>query len=357
MTLLIDATTAEHATGIGVVIRGVLSEAPGLQPVGTIIATGPRMTVPRGLTARTVRMAGTRPGRLLYQRALLPLDALPLVGKPGVDRILALDSYAPVITLGRRVEYAALVHDVLPLTHPAYWSLSQRFAKTVAFNSLRRARATAFTSTDHTAAEIERLLGLDARVIRFGCGQLADAEADAARVAPLPERRSYLLYVGAIEARKGTLSLIDIFEAVAGPADLDLVLVGTGRDSYSKMVAARIAASPSRGRIRLIERASREEAIDLLRHATALVFPTLAEGFGLPIIEALALGTPVVASRIDSIRSWAGRAIRYADPNDVREWTMGIHDTLDADETSRRAGQELAADYRWRSCTEGLLSF
>ena len=160
-----------------------------------------------------VALAQTRPGRLLYQRLLLPLEISRLGGAlDRVDRVLLLDAYVPLIRPQRDVRYAALVHDVLPLTHPHFWPPAKRLVKRLAFASLRRSGATLFTSSEHNAREIERLLGAEARVVRFGCGQLSDAEADEARVAPLPAREPYLVYVGAVEPRKDVLSLLDAFD-------------------------------------------------------------------------------------------------------------------------------------------------
>jgi glycosyltransferase involved in cell wall biosynthesis len=359
MALLVDATTAEHATGIGTVIRALLAELPEVAGPSTMVSAGPTLEANDRLQVRRVQIARTRVGRLLYQRLLLPFDASPLGGGQQVDRILTLDSYAPVFTGPSHLRYGALVHDVLPLTDPEFWSRSQRITKRLAFASIRRAGAATFTSTEYTAGEIKRVLGIAPRVVRFGCGQLSDAEADAAHAEQLAEREPYLLYVGAIEPRKGTLSLIGIFDSVVarGDNDLQLVIVGGGPTPYVRQVEARIAASPNRARIRVVKRASRRETVALVRSATALVFPTLAEGFGLPVLEALALGTPVVASRIEPITSWAGAAVLYSPPTDIRGWVDRIEEASGFDDGRRRSGQDLAAGYRWRSCASQLVSF
>lgn len=359
LALLIDATTAEHTRGIRTVILGILGELPHVARGDTIVAVGPNLPSVEGLPLRRVALAETRPGRLLYQRLLLPLDASRL-GARGrrVDRVLLLDSYAPLVRMPRHLRYAALVHDVLPLTHPHFWPLAKRLVKQSAFSSLRRARATVFTSTEYNAWEIERLLGLTARVTRFGCGQLTDSEADAARISPLPEPEPYLLYLGALEPRKNVLSLIEMFDLVPSLGrDFSLRLVGAGDPVYRAAIEARIAASPNRDRIEIVPTAGRDVALRLLRHATALILPTLAEGFALPVLEALALGTPVVASDIDPIRSWAGDAVLYARPSHPGEWLEPIAAAAATDEAHRRSGQALAAAYRWRPCAEEMLTF
>jgi glycosyltransferase involved in cell wall biosynthesis len=360
MTLLVDATTAQHARGIRTVTIGILNELPHLAPHDTIVAAGPDLRHVDSLRLRRVGLARHRPGRLLYQRLLLPLDIARLSNShERVDRVLLLDSYVPMVRPQRDVRYASLVHDVLPLTHPHFWPVAKRLVKRSAFRSLRSARATLFTSTEYNAREIQRLIGADARVVRFGCGQLRDDEADNACTSPLPEREPYLLHVGALEPRKDVLSLLSAFER-AGPLlgdNLSLTLVGKGSRAYTAMLEERLARSACRERVRIVRRASRETTLRLLARASALVFPSLAEGFGLPILEALALGTPVVASDIPEIRSWAEDSVLYAPPGHPEGWAESIGAAIDSGEAKRRAGQAFARDYRWRTCTNEMLSF
>ncbi len=179
--LLVDATTAEHARGIRTVILGVLGALFETTTEGVRVAAGPGLELlPQPAAVRRVALARSRPGRLLYQRVLLPLDAQRM-RRHGelVDRVLLLDSYAPVMRPSPEIRYAAYVHDALPLSHPEYWPLSKRLVKRAAFSSLRRG-VTLFTSSEFNVREIERLLGVEARTVEFGCGQLTDVEADAA---------------------------------------------------------------------------------------------------------------------------------------------------------------------------------
>jgi glycosyltransferase involved in cell wall biosynthesis len=359
VTLLLDATTAQHARGIGTVIRGILGELPRVAPAGTIVVVGPDVRAPAGIGSRTIPLAGGRVGRLLYQRVLLPFDASRQRGEEPVDRVLLLDAYAPVWRPQSRVRYASLVHDVLPLTHPALWPPAKRLVKRTAFATLRRARPTLFTSTEHNARQIQQLLGLQARVVRFGCGQIHDVEADAALENPLPERHPYLVYVGALEPRKDLLSLIVAFEQSGELLDrqLRLTIVGNGEEGYVRTLRERVARSPSRERIELMQHADRDTTLGLISGAAALVFPSLAEGFGLPILEALALGTPAVASDIPEISSWAGDSILYVPPGQPTNWVAPIEAAVNTDTARRRAGQTFARNYRWLKCAEDLLDF
>jgi len=359
--LLIDATTAEHARGIGVAITGILGALGEAQPDGIIVAHGRGAIPPPGLHSHPLSLVSSRPGRLAYQRLLLPLDVRRLDGPGGrrVDRVLLLDAYAPLIRGSGRVRYGALVHDTLPLSHPEYWPFAKRFVKRTAFSALRRGDTTLFTSTAFNASEIERLLGLKARVARFGCGQLTDAEADAALEAALPARQPYLLYVGAFEPRKGLFVLLDAFERLheSATSELQLLIAGGGDGSYTEALRTRISGSPRADRIRIVTDPDRDTILGLLGEASALVLPTRAEGFGLPLIEAMALGTPAVVSDLPAVRAWAEDAPLYASPTAPEAWAEQILSALTLGDGRRRALQDFARDYRWRLCADELISF
>ena len=358
MPVLIDATTAEHTRGIGTVIEGILGGLPPAATDDTIVAVGPSFEPLPGLRLRNVGIARNRPGRLLYQRLLLPIDIERLrTGQTGIDRVLLLDSYVPMLRPQRQVRYAALVHDLLPITHPQFWPLPKRLVKQTALRSLRSARASLFTSTEYNARQIGVRLGIRARVVQFGCGQLRDEEADLALTSPLAERSPFLVYVGALEPRKDVLLLVEAFEDVERllQRGLGLAIVGDGPTGYRLSLERRIARSAFRERIRIVDRASKETTVRLISQASALVFPSLAEGFGLPILEALALGTPVVARSIHEISSWAQDSITYAATGE--SWAESIAVAVESSNSKRRAGQEFARNYRWRTCAEQLLRF
>jgi glycosyltransferase involved in cell wall biosynthesis len=360
VALLVDATTAQHTRGIGTVIAGIVPELARAEASGTIIAVGPDFPDAGGLAIQRVALARTRMGRLLFQRLLLPLDvALLNVRSRQVNRVLLLDAYLPLFRPQRGVRYAALVHDVLPLTHPNLWPPSKRAVKRAAFSSLRRSNATIFTSTEHNATAIRSLMQREAHVVRFGCGQLTDAEADDALETPLPARGSHLLYVGAFEPRKNVIGLIDVFEGAVAHLDseLSLILIGQGDHDYVRALTERVARSHLRDSIRVVRSAERSTTLHTLRTAAALLFPSVAEGFGLPIVEALALGTPVVASDLPEIRSWAGDAILYAPPARPLDWLEPIAMALSSDSVRRRSGQEVAKSFRWAKGARAMSDF
>jgi glycosyltransferase involved in cell wall biosynthesis len=162
----------------------------------------------------------------------------------------------------------------------------------------------------------------------------------------------------AFEPRKNIGFLLDAFERVSPSLpDHRLVLAGGGAPSFVRTLRRRVERSNVRDRVDLVLSPSRATTIRLLAQANALLLPSLAEGFGLPILEALALGTPVVASDIPEIRSWTGDEVRLAPPTSSAAWVDGITAAVRSSPEQRRAGQTFARRYRWRACTETLLGY
>jgi glycosyltransferase involved in cell wall biosynthesis len=143
----------------------------------------------------------------------------------------------------------------------------------------------------------------------------------------------FLLLVGAVEARKNPLAAADAAEAL----DLPLVSVGPERD-------AELAAELRRRGVDVRGFVPKDELVELYRNAACLVFPTRYEGFGLPVAEAMASGTPVVATPDAAVREVGGDAIVYAQPEGFAD---AIRGALAERERWVRAGLERARLFSW----------
>ena len=151
--------------------------------------------------------------------------------------------------------------------------------------------------------------------------------------------RNYLLFYGALEPKKNVARLIDAY--MLSGADIPLVVTGAagwGNQAETKMLDA--LSAEARGRPRGSRRVYRFEYVSipmlvtLIRGARAVVFPSLYEGFGLPVLEAMQLGTPVVTSRTSSLPEIAGDAALYVNPYDTYQIAQAIK-TISADEGLR----------------------
>lgn len=158
----------------------------------------------------------------------------------------------------------------------------------------------------HTASMVAALLNVEESRLRVVPHGVRFAEA------PEPVQRGRIvLHVGAVQRRKNLVRLVEAFE-IACPADWKLVLAGS--DGFgAEEVKARIEASPARGRIVLTGWVDDAAILDWYRRASIFAFPSLDEGFGIPVLEAMAQGVPVVAANRSSLPEVCGGAALMAD--------------------------------------------
>jgi glycosyltransferase involved in cell wall biosynthesis len=245
----------------------------------------------------------------------------------------------------RRLE-PALVHFVhaLPpaLPCPAVLTIQDLSFERDATLMGRRETAIFKTVVPWSARRARRVLAISQRT-KDDLGELYRLPPEKVVVTPLAydarfspgaaARADYLLLVGAVEARKNPLAAA----AAAQEVGLPLVSVGPERD------AALVAELRRRG-VDVRGFVSHDELVELYRNAAALLFPTQYEGFGLPVAEAMASGTPVVATPDPAVREVGGDAIVYAQPDDFAD---AIRRALAERERWVRAGLERARLFSW----------
>jgi len=160
--------------------------------------------------------------------------------------------------------------------------------------------------------------------------------------------KPFLLHVGTLQPRKNLVRLLHAFALLAQEdQDLELVLAGK-RGWLASTIDAALAASPVRHRIRLLGHVAESDLPALYSAAEVFVFPSLYEGFGLPVLEAFACGTPVVASRRGALAEVAGPAVT-CDPSSVADIARAIRIARDPTRRSAlvAAGREHARRFSW----------
>ena len=161
-------------------------------------------------------------------------------------------------------------------------------------------------------------------------------------------QRPYLAFLSTLEPRKNIPFLIEVFEQLSG-FDGDLVIVGQ-RGWSCEPILDRMRHSPCANRIRHIEYAPEEDLPSLYAGAECFVFPTLYEGFGFPPLEAMACGTPVVASNAAALCEVLGDAAAIVPEFNTERWADAVmkvlRDSARRSELTRR-GLACAAGYTW----------
>lgn len=247
---------------------------------------------------------------------------------------------------------ACLVHDAIPLTHP-------EFARAGMADVHRRRMETVDALADlvvcNSRATLQAIAGRlprdphGARLMVAPLG-VAPPRAPGADAGPSPGAPCFVM-LGTIEPRKNHMLLLQLWQrlvAQAGPAGAPRLRI-VGRSGWENAhILNLLARSPAlRGVVTLTHGMADRDVATLLRGARALLMPSLAEGFGLPVSEALALGVPVIASDLPALREAGGDAPEYLDPLDGPAWLRAIHDYTDAAAPRRRA--QLARIAAWRA--------
>jgi alpha-1,3-rhamnosyl/mannosyltransferase len=168
----------------------------------------------------------------------------------------------------------------------------------------------------------------------------------------------YLLFLGALEPRKNIGVLLDAYERLLAemPDAPSLVLAGkVGADS--KLINARVADRPLAGRVQLPGYVASDQREQLFKGALAFVMPSHTEGFGMPVVEAMTAGVPVIAADRGALPEVAGSAARFFEPDDVDGLTELLKKIiLDSGmrTTMRESGIEQARRFSWRSSAAAL---
>jgi glycosyltransferase involved in cell wall biosynthesis len=348
--IVYDVSPLSHPrTGVGNYVRGALA--------GLVEAAG-------GDHELLAWAPASRNGRRLIEEALdgIPverrLSVLPFAhawrtawsraGRPALERVLGrLDVFHfgdwmyPPQSGGVR---ATTVHDLVPLRFPEWVHPRTRRMHAAKYREAARTCDLIFANSDFTAREVVELLGVAEerlRVARPGVDASFVPDGDAADLG-----RPYLFTVATLEPRKNLDTLVAAFRLLDG--DLGLAVAGAaGWGSQPQLEHERIV------RLGFVPHS---ELPRYYRGAQLSVYPSRFEGFGMPVVESMACGTPVVASAHASLDEASGEVALRADPDDPEALAQAIRDALGRREELVPAGLDHARGFTWRAAGEVMLA-
>jgi alpha-1,3-rhamnosyl/mannosyltransferase len=356
-------------------------------PVIGIDATAAAVREPTGVAVyldRLVRaLARTAPDvdlRVCYRlskwprRRLLPRPDAPNVSlslyEERLPRALLprLDLYhgADIRLPGGPVPRVATIHDLYSVTSPDLETAHFRAKRSAQYERAAREALAVITHSEHTAVEVRRTYSLEASRVR-ACPLGVDPEftpGAASRAAPVLARlaivRPFIVFLGLLSRRKNPVAAVRALARMAerGGPPLDLVLAGRDHDALAATLeeARRLGIS---GRVRAVGYVAREALPPLVASARALVMPSQDEGFGLPALEAMACGCPVVAASRGAIPEVTGGAARLVEPDDVEATATALLEVVEEGDARRRAieaGRARAALFTWDETARRTLS-
>ena len=291
---------------------------------------------------------------------------LPMLGSRRVEAAIriyhATDHMVPPL---RRTPVVATVHDAIPHAQPQWATARLRWLK----NWIRRtgiARADLVVAISHAMVpEIEEHYGIPRariRVVPLGVEEVFCETPPRERVDATLVRydlhRGYLLFVGTLQPRKNVAGLLAAYDRLPPRirAARQLVVVGSYGWGETALAADLRRRTPA-GRCVWLEQVDSETLRYLYAGAGAFVFPSLAEGFGLPVLEALGAGLPVVTSDLPSLREIGGSFVAYVDATDPEALAAAMELAVDAaDDVTASAGRRAyARSFGWAATAAGIV--
>ena len=300
---------------------------------------------------------GPRPARLAWEQMRMPrlLARLDL-------RLL----HSPHYTMPERAKLPRVVtiHDLTFFDHPEWHERAKVPVFRRAIGMAARHADALICVSRSTAERLDAILSptVPVHVVPHGVDLVrfrphaADPAADEAILAGLGIKPPYIAFVGTIEPRKDLPTLVRAFDVMAAAhADVSLVLAG-GEGWGGDALGAALAIARHADRVVRTGYVPDEAVPAILRHATAAAYTAIEEGFGLPALEALACGTPLVTTAGTSMEEVAKDAALLVQPGDARGLAGALDMLVREDEglaTRRTRGLAVAARHTWAASAEG----
>lgn len=357
-------------TGIG---RYTLELARGLPQHPDLariryFALGRWLALPQLLTAETnapaarpslrSQLAGNRAAVRVFRLLMPTLQRLRLRGQEGA--IYHSPNFFLPPFAGRTVTTVHdLSHHIYPQFHPP---ARIDYMRRMLPDSLQRASHVITVSASARQDLITHFGHPPERITAIALGaNPAFRPHSAAELAPVLARlglqaQGYSLYVGTIEPRKNLDRLLDAYESLPAPLRVRYPLVMAGSPGWrSENTHARMARAASAGWLHYLRYVAQADLPALYAGARLFAYPSLYEGFGLPVLEALASGVPVVTSNTSSLPEVVGNAALQIDPHDVPALSAALAQGLQDDlwrAQVRMAGLQRASQFTWARCVD-----
>jgi glycosyltransferase involved in cell wall biosynthesis len=325
--------------------------------------------LPRGNNVRTVFRPVPVPYPALRGTWLLGRTSFfreYTLGSLDVDLVHST-SYSVPAFRNRKKKLVVTLYDLTVITHPQYHTGQ---TVTHALNGIRDAVRYAdaiIAISEHTKRDLREYLSVPEEklaVTHLAADPAYKPVTDEGILQSVRKKYHlpphYILFLGALEPRKNVVSLLQAFARLPGELQKEFPLVIAGAKGWlNSDLHAVVRDLKLSGKVHFPGYIAKEDISAVYSLATVFVYPSLYEGFGLPVLEAMACGTPVISSNVSSLPEVAGDAARLVAPLSIEEIEEALKDLLaheDLRAEMRRRGLLRSAEFTWEKCAEQTLA-
>lgn len=353
----------ERRTGVGAYVDGLTEALNELDGADRFVLFAPGTSAGSSMADAAVAQP-----RLAWRRRSTTL-AWTLLGRPRLrgasGRLDVLHILVPTVPVPTDLPTVATIHDLMPLKHPGMFRLGHRLLFAQAIRRIRHSARWIIAVSEATRADVVELLGFPEErtsVVHHGVPRhfsktSPDGERDARDRFGLGDD-PFVLFVGELAERKNVSHLVDAFALAASVLpSARLVLAGSPGVGFAE-AELRLRRSCLEDRVTVTGHVAQCDVEGLMGAASALVLPSLDEGFGFPALEAMSVGTPVIASDAASLPEVVGDAgllVPGADTDALAEAIRRLLTDGELRERLSRRGKERAATFTWRRAAERTL--
>ena len=261
----------------------------------------------------------------LWRSALIVND----IKKSNIDIFHGLSNELPFWLSKAAIHSVVTIHDLIFLTHPEYYAILDKHIYTLKARYACNMADKIIAVSERTKNDIIRFFNINPdkiEIVYQGCNDIFKKKASINEITRVKHKYmlpdNYILNVGTIEERKNALSIVKSMKGVDN--NISLVIVGK-KTPYTDNIRKYIASNGLYNRIKLLHNVPMNDLPALYQGSKLFLYPSYYEGFGIPIIEAINSGVPVIAAKGSCLEESGGEGAFYIDPDDIRDMRERIN--------------------------------
>jgi glycosyltransferase involved in cell wall biosynthesis len=286
-----------------------------------------------------------------------------------IDILIATESYiVPFLHNPEKLKVALVVHDLVAFKSPAKHQRRATWIERITLKSAVKKSKWIFTVSQYTKKDLMQRfpkMGLDekTKVVYAGVREIFARKMDSNKIVSVQRRYNldpdYIMMAGTLEPRKNIVGALEAYSLLSPKNQQRFRFVVIGKKGwYYKQIFQKVKDLNIMLRVKFLEYIPDDDLVTLMQGAKIFLFPSFYEGFGLPILEAMQSGVPVLASRVTSIPELGVDAIHYADPEDAVDIADGITQLIEGEDYRnqlRSKGFEQVKNFSWGKTAQIIL--